>query len=620
LADRYWVGGTDDWDNTAGSKWATTSGGGGGSAVPTSSDNVFFDANSGAGTTTVTIDSDCLDLDFTGYTGTFDTSHNANDVNIYGSLVLVAAMTVGVNSGFFVFKATSGTETITSNGLTSGMGFHFDGSGGTFQLADALVTSKSAGTAFQLINGTFDANSFGVEMTSATTAGITGAFTGSSSFYDLTRTGTTAKNGELVLAGDIAVTNVFTVAGNSATSRIIVESSTTASSRTITAATVTVSNADFKDITGAGAASWDLSAITGESGDAGGNTDITFTTADIIYWVGDNGNWSGSSNWSTSSGGASGARVPLPQDDAVFDANSFSTTGFTVTGDMPRLGKRIDWTSATNSPTFNPSTTSSIFGSLTLIAGMTLGTHTNTYTFEGRGSFTFTTGGNSFNKQITLDAPAGTLTLQDDLTTGSSRQLKVTRGTFDANDNNLTLGNFDSGNNTTRTVSMGSGTWSFIGNAVNIWNTNTTTNLTFNEETSTIKFISALGNNKNFLGGGLTFNNFWNATTNAFYIRVAGNNTFNDFQVDASRIQAFNDGQTQTMTTFTVGDGCTIQSDTTATHTISIASGTVTVTGATISYSIATGGATFNAVSSTDGGNNTGWNFIVPFKPKLIIS
>ena len=43
MANRYWVGGTDNWDGTAGNKWATTSGGAGGSAIPTTADDVFID-------------------------------------------------------------------------------------------------------------------------------------------------------------------------------------------------------------------------------------------------------------------------------------------------------------------------------------------------------------------------------------------------------------------------------------------------------------------------------------------------------------------------------------------------------------------------------------------------
>ena len=40
-ADRYWVGGSGNWNNSL--NWSATSGGQGGASVPTSSDNVFFD-------------------------------------------------------------------------------------------------------------------------------------------------------------------------------------------------------------------------------------------------------------------------------------------------------------------------------------------------------------------------------------------------------------------------------------------------------------------------------------------------------------------------------------------------------------------------------------------------
>lgn len=40
------------------------------------------------------------------------------------------------------------------------------------------------------------------------------------------------------------------------------------------------------------------------------------------YWVGGAGNWSSTTKWSTTSGGASGASVPISTDDVVFDVNS----------------------------------------------------------------------------------------------------------------------------------------------------------------------------------------------------------------------------------------------------------------------------------------------------------
>jgi hypothetical protein len=61
------------------------------------------------------------------------------------------------------------------------------------------------------------------------------------------------------------------------------------------------------------------------------------------WWVvGGDGNWSGSTNWSTSSGGASGASAPSINDVVCFDANS--GTGTSVV-DQPFQVHSIDFTS-----------------------------------------------------------------------------------------------------------------------------------------------------------------------------------------------------------------------------------------------------------------------------------
>jgi len=74
---------------------------------------------------------------------------------------------------------------------------------------------------------------------------------------------------------------------------------------------------DFKDITGAGAASWDMSAAAGYTGDCGGNSmkalgAAAFTTATTQHWTNaNNGDWSLNTNWTS--------RVPLPQDSVIMD-------------------------------------------------------------------------------------------------------------------------------------------------------------------------------------------------------------------------------------------------------------------------------------------------------------
>jgi len=108
-ANRYWVGGTDSWDATPGLKWSTISGGTGGAAVPTSTDDVFFDLNSGSVTVTRGAGACCNNLDFTGFTGSMIGTDGM--VN-YGNLILGSGMT-GFN-GLCAWAHTSGTRTITS--------------------------------------------------------------------------------------------------------------------------------------------------------------------------------------------------------------------------------------------------------------------------------------------------------------------------------------------------------------------------------------------------------------------------------------------------------------------------------------------------------------------------
>ncbi|WP_291400560.1 hypothetical protein, partial [Daejeonella sp.] len=58
--------------------------------------------------------------------------------------------------------------------------------------------------------------------------------------------------------------------------------------------------------------------------------------ASDYYWVGGSGNWSAfATHWATSSGGSTFySQVPQSTDNVIFDANSFSASGQTVTLDI----------------------------------------------------------------------------------------------------------------------------------------------------------------------------------------------------------------------------------------------------------------------------------------------
>lgn len=156
MADRYWVGGSDNWDGIAGTKWSTTSGGAGGSAVPTTSDDVYFDANSGAVTVTVSANGRvCKNLTFTGFTGTFTGSSTIS--NITGNIVLDAGMT-WTHTGTIIMQSSS-SATITSNGKAIDNAFIINKASGSVTLSDDFnIQSATAVRAFILTAGTFNAN------------------------------------------------------------------------------------------------------------------------------------------------------------------------------------------------------------------------------------------------------------------------------------------------------------------------------------------------------------------------------------------------------------------------------------------------------------------------------
>lgn len=235
--------------------------------------------------------------------------------------------------------------------------------------------------------------------------------------------------------GNATVTGTGTFNGNSSTNRPIYRSSVRGTQRTLTVATVASQNSDWQDIVGAGAGSWDLSAITGLSGDCGGNTGLTLTTPVTNYWVPSAGTSTGNFNavtrWANASGGTAGTgRIPLPQDTCVIDANSIDAGSRTLTQGLARIGA-INFTGATNTPTFTTSTVAAFFGSITLISAMTLSVSGQTWTYEGRGASTLTTATKSWPKDVWVDCAGGSLTLGDAFTQTSGNQLVMKSGTFD---------------------------------------------------------------------------------------------------------------------------------------------------------------------------------------------
>lgn len=663
---------------TVGTTWV-------GGVAPTAADSAQIPVTAG----NITIDSGavCQGFDFTGYTGT--ATHTAGVTltvgnstaalsNIAAKFSATMTYTLG-NSGTSAisFISTSATQqTIDPAGKTTGDMTFNAASAGSWQFTGAHTTTGT----FTLTKGTLDINgqtcSWGLLVSdntnvrsltlgaanititfpnalvwnTNTTSNLTlsaaastitlnnsnqqmltgglaygsviftglGAATlgGSSTLANLTRTGTALKTDSFTISGNYTVTGTLTLTGNSAINRLIIQSNTIGTARTITAAAVSLTNTDFMDITGAGAAS----PFTGTSlGDCGGNSGITFTTSATQTWSGTSGgNWSANA-WTS--------RVPLPQDDVII--NTAFAGGQTVTADMPRLGRSITWTGTTGAPVWSVASTNvMLFGSLTLATGITF-TGANATTFAGRSAYTLASFGVTFTGALIVNAPAGTVTLQDAFLSSRSNTaaLTLTNGTFADNGQTVTLGGSLCAFTMTGGTLNSSGTWSIPTTAAqSFWSV---TGGTVNH-TGTIVLSSTSVSTRIFAGGGKTYGNLtYTVAGSTGTLQVTGANTFstiNFSDITNARILQFTAGTTTTITSLfnvqgTAGKLMSVQSVTAATHTLSMAAGTENRDYLSLTNSIATGGAAWYAgANSVDNGGNTGWIFTAapPAGPTVI--
>jgi len=385
---------------------------------------------------------------------------NSNNSNVRSLTLGASAITLTGNTGTAVWDFGATTTNLTFTPGTSTITFSSNNGSGL------------AGGGKTFYDVTF------------TTCPNTIAITGANTFNNLTLTGYADKVNKYTFAANQTINGTLTINGNSVTKRLLISSNVSATARTLTAATIVTSYTDFEDITGAGAANWNLTAQSiDSSGDCGGNSGITFTTAATQTLTGT----SSGQDWSTAPWSG---RVPLPQDNANITG---SLSGGVMDLDMPRLGKNIDFTGASgdvagSSGTFN------IYGSLKLATGISY-VQSSSMAFKGRSSYTITTCGKSTGP-INLDAIGGTLTLQDNLTASGS-SISLTNGTLDANNYDVACSVFSSSNSNTRTLTMGSGTWSLTGTST-IWSTTTSTGLTLNAGTSTIVISNSTAALKSF--------------------------------------------------------------------------------------------------------------------------
>ena len=688
MADRYWVGGTASWDATVGTKWATTSGGAGGASVPTSADDVFFSALSTGTCTIATGNTGAKSINCTGFTGTItgtatisvagsitlfisQTYTHTGRVTITGTGTLTTAgktfspftvdgsgitVTLGdalsIGQGDLIITQGTFTTSASNYSITAGRLQSDNSNIRTITLNASTVTlsqgSISATVGFATsTNLTFNAGTSTINCNQPSTIFNGGSqtfynvaigdtqnnshtMTGANTFNNLTINNRNANGtNRLSIAANITVNGTFTSNGTQTLPyrRCWIYSSVAGTNRTITAAAISIFGTDFRNITGAGAASWSDSSRTGYWGDAGGNSGITFATGRNAYW-----NLAGTQLWTatawalTNNGTPADANYPLIQDTAIFtEAGAAGTVQLIAQNLMlPTVTMADGVSNRTSAMTlnFDSGDRDLFFGSITFFSNLTLsGGGARATRLSGYGNTqSITTAGKTLVTNLEVNESFGnTVQLQDDLTLPTARTLTVTTGTFNANNFNVSTGLFVSTGTSTRTLTMGSGTWT-LSSTGTVWNA-ATTNLTVNANTSTIVLSDTSATARTFSGAGKTYNNLTiGGATGTSTLTITGTNTFGTIASTKTVAHTITFPNVTTTVsnwaiTGTVGNVVTL-TRTGGSGTFTLAktdSGVISgIDYLSISNSTASPINTWYAgANSTDGGGNTNWLFTV---------
>jgi fibronectin-binding autotransporter adhesin len=264
----------------------------------------------------------------------------------------------------------------------------------------------------------------------------------------------------------------------------------------------------------------------------------------------------------------------------------------------------------------------SIFGDLTISAGMALNPGAGAQTFASTSGTprTIRTNGVAINFPLVFNGVGGAWRLDDALTMVGARSITHSNGTLDLN--GFTLSN----QNAYSVPASGTQNLTFNGGTLLLSAGGTAfSNLSSGGYTTTagtgigtINLTS--GSAKTFAGAGRVYNCTLN-NGGAGALTITGSNTFTTLQNSVQPTSfLFTAGTTTTLSNWEI-DGTpsnlvTIGSVTAASHTLSKATGTVSADYLSISRSTATGGAAWYAgANSTNGGNNSGWIFTAPPGP-----
>ena len=475
-------------------------------------------------------------------------NHPLANVQLADAISLGATRTLSLTSGTFdavTYNVSPGLFNGSSN-TTTRMG------SGTWTLSGigSVWTQSSTGTLFAgtstivLSNTSTSARAFaggGLYYNKLTIGGTTGTstltFTGSNTFGELASTKTVAHT--ITLTENFTTTvgkwSVTGTAGN-----LVTVSGTNSLSPSI----ISIAGPANSGINYLSVRYCELSNTSPGEFYVGPNSVNTSTLRIVfaatpaprtLYWVGGTGNWSSLTKWSTSSGGPSGAAVPLSIDAVIFDSAS-SATAYTATIDSSFGNRCASLTiagPASGNVTLAGTQPIYIHGNVSFAATGITRTYSGPINLAGNSSYTFTTNGLTLGSFTTITGIGATWTLGSDWD-NLTANISVTYGTLNTSVNNYSISasTFSSTNKNIRSIFLnGSTVNTGLGSSVEFTDA---TNLAFDAGTSSIISSSS---GPTFTGGGQTFYNVSFTATNTNTTLIRGANTFNALSF-AGRTQA----------------------------------------------------------------------------------
>jgi hypothetical protein len=460
----------------------------------------------------------CNDITISGLDGTMTLAGTSIGLTVSGSLSFPATNFTRSYTGTTTFNATTTGKTITTNGVAFGAGVTLDGVGGewilgsafscgsstltvtngtfdtstsnyavtaglfsssnsntrTIKLNNSIVTLSGSFSCAFTINLTFNAGQSQILLTGGT-SGISGALTfydvrfnmpasgsavnsitGASTFTNLTFVRTAAATHRKVsISNDLTITGTFSFTGGASAPncRQAFESSI-ATSRILTIAAASgINYVDFFGITIAGA----VGTLSGTSfGDAGLNSNITFSTPKTVYLVSTATAQFTSASYALSSGGSGSlSNMPLPQDTLIIDNNGFpSGASFVFTNScnvcaIDATNRTLPWTLTAGSLGDESSPDIPISGNWILNSGVTVNRASSPrFLWRKPSILDLDTGGNTFDVSMRIDCFAnsgsGGLRLINNTLT-CTQTFNIRYGHFNFSDRTVNIATWDSG-------------------------------------------------------------------------------------------------------------------------------------------------------------------------------